>query len=108
MVRLVNLADGINADESPSSSSSADPKQSSSSSSTSTIPQRWIIRESDNLLINEELVRTGFAYVRGRRGGDDGGGGSSSSSGVGAGSTSSLLDSKLRNDLIMMEQYMLE
>ena len=55
-------------------------------------------------MINEELVRTGFAYVRGRRVGGNGGGSSSSGSG-GAGSTSSLLDSKLRNDLIMMEQY---
>ena len=36
----------------------------SKSSSSSTTPRLWIIRDSDNLLVNEELVRTGMALVR--------------------------------------------
>ena len=34
------------------------------SKSSATPPRVWIIREKDNLLINEELVKTGFAFVR--------------------------------------------
>jgi len=31
---------------------------------SSTTPRLWIIRDSDNLLVNEELIRSGFAIVR--------------------------------------------
>ena len=34
------------------------------SKSSATPPRVWIIREKDNLLVNEELVKTGFAFVR--------------------------------------------
>ena len=36
----------------------------SKSSTSTTTPRLWIIRDSDNLLVNEELVRTGIALVR--------------------------------------------
>lgn len=33
-------------------------------SSNPSVPKRWIVREDDQLLVNQELVRTGFAFVR--------------------------------------------
>ena len=36
----------------------------STSSSSNTTPRVWIIRSDDELLINQELVRSGFALVR--------------------------------------------
>ena len=58
------------------------------------MPRVWIIRESDKLLINEELVRTGFAYVRGR----------GSGSGSGSNNNADSLPDKMRDDLIAIEQ----
>lgn len=51
-VRLINLDDAMGSDG-----------QSASSAASST-PRVWIVRESDGVLINKELVRTGFAFVR--------------------------------------------
>ena len=58
VVRLIyNLDDVISNNNNRASS----PKPRSSSSTT---PRVWIIRDKDNLLINEELVRSGFGIVR--------------------------------------------
>ncbi|KAL7539171.1 hypothetical protein ACHAXR_009061 [Thalassiosira sp. AJA248-18] len=53
IVRLVSLSDLMNSEG-----------QSSSSSSSPATPRVWIVRDTDDLLINQELVRTGFAFVR--------------------------------------------
>lgn len=95
VVRLVNLEDVRVVDTSAgmsSSSSSSGLKQSLPSSTTTT--RLWIVRESDKLLINEELVRTGFAYVRG--------GGSGS---AGASNNVNSLPDNVMHDLIEIEQY---
>lgn len=55
-MRLVHL------EESDSTARNNDDRASTTSSSTSRVA--WIVRDSDEILINEELVRTGFAYVR--------------------------------------------
>ncbi|KAL3756912.1 hypothetical protein ACHAWU_005916 [Discostella pseudostelligera] len=99
VVRLVNLEDVRFVDRSAglsssSSSSSISGSKQSLPSSTTTTTRVWIVRESDKLLINEELVRTGFAYVRG--------GGSGS---AGASNNVNSLPDNMMHDLIEIEQY---
>lgn len=50
-IRLVNLDDLAE-------------KQRRSTTSTATTPRVWIVRDEDGMLINQELVRYGFAFVR--------------------------------------------
>ena len=57
VVRLVNLEEIIKNNNGIDTTISK-------SSSSSTTPRLWIIRDSDNVLVNEELVRTGMALVR--------------------------------------------
>ena len=58
VVRLIyNLDDVISHNNNRASSPKPRP-------SSSTTPRVWIIRDKDNLLINEELVRSGFGIVR--------------------------------------------
>jgi len=58
VIRLVNLEEIMN------NNNDIDTTISKSSSSSSSTPRLWIIRDSDNLLVNEELIRSGFALVR--------------------------------------------
>jgi hypothetical protein len=57
VVRLVHL------EESDSSIANNNDDRALTTSSTSRVAA-WIVRNNDEILINEELVRTGFAYVR--------------------------------------------
>jgi len=54
MVRYINLGDAMNNNDAVAKSSK----------SSSTTPRVWIVRDKDEMLINQELVRTGFAFVR--------------------------------------------
>ena len=59
VIRLIYNLDDVISNNNNGASSSKPP----SSSSTAT-PRVWIVRDKDNLLINEELVRSGFGIVR--------------------------------------------
>mmetsp|Transcript_16497 Transcript_16497/g.29824 ORF Transcript_16497/g.29824 Transcript_16497/m.29824 type:complete len:383 (+) Transcript_16497:30-1178(+) len=56
VVRIVDLDDLV--------SNGAEKKTSSSPSQSSSTPKMWIVREDDEVLINRELVKSGFAFVR--------------------------------------------
>jgi len=86
-VRLVKL-DDVTATASPNSKKNDTGKTSTSASTT---PRYWIVRQKDDVLVNEELVRSGFAFVRKNTKGA-------------APSTTSTVSSEMMNDLIALER----